>query len=306
MTTDDPIAPAQAVFTELPPPQGGDNMPPIMQASAPEVSTELPPPREDYTALRARLVAEFEQWLDQTLSDEPPPRGLPESLLTQAMAEVSPEQTDRQTGQETDLYTLFSSLTGLTGEIRLQGRAFKQLSDLLSPVAQLPALLVQLHEAQSESAHLIQAVAEQTRPDAPDVDFKRVFDVMIDFYDRLQRGLQTCDEGIRSLQARQRDSWLRRLVGATEDSDQAALGVQAIADAVALTLARLESVLQEWGVARIGKVGEPFDPDRMTAMEVRADPKIPSGIVLAVQRSGYALNGVLKATAQVTVSKAIN
>ena len=28
-----------------------------------------------------------------------------------------------QVGQETDLYTLFSALTGLTGEIRLQGRS---------------------------------------------------------------------------------------------------------------------------------------------------------------------------------------
>ena len=41
----------------------------------------------------------------------------------------------------------------------------------------------------------------------------------------------------------------------------------------------------------------------MTAIEVRADDQAEPGIVLAVNRSGYALNGVVKATAQVTVSK---
>ena len=173
-----------------------------MQAPAPEVPTEFPPPPEDYSELRARLLAQFEQWLDQTLGEQPAPRGLPENLLTEAMAEVSGQQTSGQSAQETDLFTLFSSLTALTGEIRLQGCAFKQLSDLLAPVAQLPPLLAQMLQAQSESAHLIETVAQQTRPEASHVQFKQVCEVMIDLYDRLQRGLLTCDEGIQSLQSR--------------------------------------------------------------------------------------------------------
>jgi molecular chaperone GrpE (heat shock protein) len=41
----------------------------------------------------------------------------------------------------------------------------------------------------------------------------------------------------------------------------------------------------------------------MSAVDVRTDPDVPPGTVLVVQRSGYAVNGVVKAIAQVTVSK---
>jgi hypothetical protein len=42
----------------------------------------------------------------------------------------------------------------------------------------------------------------------------------------------------------------------------------------------------------------------MTAIEVRAIEGATPGTVLVVHRSGYAVNGVLKSTAQVTVTKA--
>ena len=41
----------------------------------------------------------------------------------------------------------------------------------------------------------------------------------------------------------------------------------------------------------------------MTAIDVRTDDQAEPGTVLVVNRSGYALNGEIKATAQVTVSK---
>ena len=68
-------------------------------------------------------------------------------------------------------------------------------------------------------------------------------------------------------------------------------------------MARLQAALQDWGVQRIGRIGEPFEPDEMTAIEARADDDAEPGTVLAVNRSGYKLNGAVKATAQVTVSK---
>jgi len=269
-------------------------------AAATPPPPEQPVPPTVPTDLRSNLIARFAQWLDQVLVEEPPPRGLPEPLLAEAAALA----TGDQPAPATDLYTLFAAVTGLTGEIRLQGRAFKQLGDLLTPLAQTPAMLAQLQQAQAESAAIMQAwIASQGDDrDAPPMETPQVCQVMIDMYDRLQRGLQTCDEGIAALQAGRPRGGLRRLL-AGDSAAPAIAAVQAIRDASALALARLQAALQEWGVQRLGRVGEPFDPQRMTAVEVRPAEQAEPGTVLVVNRSGYALNGVIKATAQVTVSQ---
>jgi hypothetical protein len=261
------------------------------------MASVMPEPTESETSdpqaeIRVQMMARFEQWLDQTLAGEPLPRGVPEHLLNEAIATAA----GNQPAVETDLYTLFSALTALTGEIRLQGRAFKQLTDLLSPLAETPATL----------ARLEQAIDDTGNTNDPGVSIDQVCAVMIDLYDRLQRGLQTCDEGIRSLTTRTKRGWLRRLFQNPASAPPEIASVQAIRDASSLTLARLQAAMQEWGVQRIGKSGEPFDPDCMTAVDVRAIDHVPPGTVLVVQRSGYAVNGFVKAAAQVTVSKAMS
>ncbi len=273
MSSDDPLASPlpetvvlESVFTE-------------------SASSDTPDPKNQ---IRAQMLARFEQWLDQTLAAEPPPRGVPEHLLNQAMAIAQGSQSPA----ETDLYTLFSALTALTGEIRLQGRTFKQLTDLLSPLAEAPATLARLEEA-----------VDKGDSDDPALSIDQVCAVMIDLYDRLHRGLQTCDDGMQSLAARTRRGWLRPLFQDPAPPPVAIASVQAIRDASSLTLARLQAALQEWGVQRIGQTGEPFDPDCMTAVEVRSADHVPPGTVLVVQRSGYAIHGIVKATAQVTVSR---
>lgn len=277
-------------------------MPPQTEPSAPPADSPPAASPAAATDLRGQLIARFAQWLDQVLVEEPPPRGLPEELLNEAAALVA----GNQPAASTDLYSLFAALTGLTGEIRLQGRAFKQLADLLTPLAPTPALLEQLRQAQIELAVAMQdLLASQTDDsDALPVETKQICAVMIDLYDRLQRGLQTCDEGIAAIQARGQRGRLRQWLSAGDASAAAIASVQAIRQASALALARLQAALQEWGVQRIGRVGEAFDPERMSAVETRPAGENPPGTVLAVNRSGYALNGVIKATAQVTVSQA--
>lgn len=263
---------------------------------------ESPPQAAPSVDLRSKMIAQFEQWLDEMLADEPPPRGVPEHLLNEAIAHSNGSAGE----QATDLFSLFSALTKLTGEIGLQGRAFKQLTDLLSPLSRTPAMLEELQKAHAESAEAIESLtAGQTEESgAVEVPFRQVCEVMIDLFDRLQRGLQTCDEGIESLQSRGQTGWLHRLRGDRAGADRMIGSVQAIRDAGAMTLARLSAALQEWSVQRVGRIGEPFDPDRMTAVDVRVDSQTEPGTVVVVNRSGYAINGNLKATAQVTVSKA--
>jgi molecular chaperone GrpE len=269
--------------------------------AAPSTEPAEPVAPAAQAGLKAQLMSQFENWLDQMLLEEPPPRGIPERFLTEAEANTA---EDAKT-QAVDLYTLFSGLTGLTGEIGLQGRAFKQLSELLAPLSETPAILAQLREAQKQSAASIQSLIEahENEPEEEPVQFKAVCDVMIDLYDRLQRGLQTCDEGIRSLQVPRKIGLLQRLLSSSDPSDQAIAVVKGIREAAAMTLGRLGAALQEWGVQRIGNIGESFDPDRMTAIEARPAGDVEPGRILVVNRSGYALNGALKSAAQVTVSQ---
>src|SRR5438034_9891853 len=95
-------------------------------ATEPSTRPSLPP------EVRQRLIQQFEQWLDRMLAGEPPPARLPQDLLAELNGD-SPDAAQRKC----DLYTLFSGLTTLTGEIRLQGRAFKQLIDTLVPLSEL-------------------------------------------------------------------------------------------------------------------------------------------------------------------------
>jgi len=253
----------------------------------------------DDSQLRARLMQQFEQWLDRMLAGEPPPQGLPPELLEQVQSVSSVEQPERN--EDCDLYTLFSALTTLSGEIRLQGRTFKQLTDALAPV---PARLQALESSQSQAADALDALRSDRALSADDLPAsgKEICQLLIDLYDRLERGVRTCDQTITSLTTGNPGA-LARLLGVAKRSEQAAASAQAIRDASAMTLARLESALHDWGVERIGRVGEPFDPMRMTAVQARSEPDEQPGTVLEINRSGYALRGQIKQTAQVTVAK---
>lgn len=263
--------------TLVAPPAGAD--PAEQEALRPEV--------------RQRLLRQFEQWVDRMLAGEPPPAGLPQELLEEAEAAsaVAPLGT---ADPACDLYTLFAALTTLTGEIRLQGRAFKQLTDALAPLADVPHQLERLGNLDDQQASEVGELL---------VSSGDICEVMLDLYDRLERGLRTCDHGIASLRGR-KSGRLRQWMGLTRPAEQAAASAEAIRDAAALTLGRLETALHDWGIERIGRIGERFDPSRMTVVHVRADPHAGPATVLEVNRSGYALGGQIKMTARVTVARA--
>jgi hypothetical protein len=72
---------------------------------------------------RSDILSRFEEWLDSALAREEPPPGIPEEILSGV---ENPAE-----GAETDLYTMWAAVTALTQEVKLQGRAFKQLSETL-------------------------------------------------------------------------------------------------------------------------------------------------------------------------------
>jgi hypothetical protein len=282
-------ATGQAVMLgDLPPAQ----LPPAQAAPVESPATDL----------RATLLGQFEQWLDEMLANEPPPRGLPAELVAGSDAGGNGTSV---TPVESDLYSVYSSLTALSGEIGLQGRAFKQLTATLAPLAETPAMLDRLEEAQRKSAETLAQAIEDAGDSGLEIaaSGKQICEVLIDLNDRLERGLRTCDNGIESMRASGRHGWMWRMTGGPAVIAQAMTGVQALRDSCAMTLGRLQSAMQDWGIQKIGATGDLFDPRQMTVVDVRTTDEAPAGSVVEVIRSGYALNGQVEAVARVAVAK---
>lgn len=253
--------------------------------------------------VRARLMAQFEQWLDRMLAGEEPPEGLPPELLAEvetAAGRPAPTENDA------DLYTLFSALTSLTGEIRLQGRAFKQLADAVAPLAVLPRGIEQLHLLQQDSADRIDQLSRQLGPperesaEASLPSSKEMLGVLMDLYDRIYRGMRVLESASRTLESMRPRGWLR-WPGRSRIRD-AGHWVATVLEGYGLTVTRLEDLFSQWGVERIGESGDRFDPARMTAIQVAPAEGVEDGTVLDVYRSGYSVRGSVLATAQVKVA----
>ena len=258
------------------------------------VSADEPAPDE----VRQQLLRQFETWLDRMAQGEPPPEGVPEELLEEALKTPEP-----QDALAADLYALFAGMTKLSGEIGLQGRAFRQLADTLAPATQVPGRLDRIEAAQMA---VVRELARRPEPDKSDLPaVEDVLGVLFDLYDRLNRGLQNFDTSYKAVRSANGSvGFLQRLLGGKQQADPLAAPAAAMREGYRLTLSRLEAALLQWGIQRTGEVGEPFDPQRMAVIEVEPKPGVPDGSVLEVYRSGYVVNGRVLATARVKVARA--
>jgi molecular chaperone GrpE len=68
-------------------------------------------------------------------------------------------------------------------------------------------------------------------------------------------------------------------------------------------LGQMEAILARHGVQRIGRPGEPFDPERHDAVAVRDEDDTPDRTVVQVVRSGFAVGDRVLRPAQVVVSR---
>ncbi|MDX6692242.1 MAG: molecular chaperone GrpE [Solirubrobacteraceae bacterium] len=75
------------------------------------------------------------------------------------------------------------------------------------------------------------------------------------------------------------------------------------ADSLRAVLDQIEAILARQGVMRIGSPGDPFDPERHEAIDVRMTDDVPDRTVLDVARSGYALGDRVLRPAQVVVAR---
>ena len=252
----------------------------------------------------------FETWLDSALAGEQPPPGLAADLLT---AIENGEPLAPVEGR-CDLYALWSAITALTQEVKLQSRTFKQVGDTL---AQLPeavaaamargsaAELMDVEEEEEEEEEEKQepeaalGVAHAWRPANQHID------LLLDLRDRLERGLNSLREASSGLLTNARRSGWSRWFGKDKEEppSQTRQVLAALEKGYTLTLDRLDEALQDYRVNPILCQGKEFDSHRMTAVEREETDSVPEGTVVGVYRNGYEWEGEVYRLAQVKVAR---
>jgi molecular chaperone GrpE len=241
------------------------------------------------TALdREEILRRFEVLLDSALASEAPPSGIDAEILSSVMAGA--EDADRSC----DSYALWAATTALTQEIKLQGRAFQELS--LTLAAQTEKIAEELRAVYAERERMLQRDAERRCR-------REVLGALVDLRDRLGRGRESVRTRETGIEAAARAGWWGRIFG-KDAAGSAADALGALIRGYELGIERLDQTLNEFNAREIRCQGESFDPRRMNAIESEESAVVPGGTVLEVYRSGYEWNGEVFRPAQVKVSRA--
>src|SRR5271155_3434536 len=104
---------------------------------------------------RDEILRRFEALLDSALAPEAEPAGIGADLLSAVMADGGNEDGERRC----DAYAMWSAMTALTQEIKLQGRAFQELNHTLAAQAEKTA--EQLRSVYTEREATLQREAER-------------------------------------------------------------------------------------------------------------------------------------------------
>jgi molecular chaperone GrpE len=249
---------------------------------------------------REMLLRGFATWLDSALASEEVPQGLKADLFSAlANGDPLPPLDSAAPRGGCDLYSLWAAMIALTQEIRLQGRAFKQLNETL------------LRSAKSAEDSIVdQQAAEEPRsgvakvsPTSSRQPRKQEIDVLLDLRDRVERSGATARNAAEEL-APSRLPWLARWLGVGDGYARHAQEiVAALSGGLSLTVDTLDEALVACRISRIECQGRLFDPKRMTAVDIEQTPAVPEGTVVEVYRNGYEWNGEVYRTANVKVAR---
>lgn len=258
--------------------------------SSDPVTPQLP---ED--GLRARLLRAFTARLDEALAAEDPPAGLADEILAELEAD------DAAPG----LYGVWSALTALAQEVRLQGRAFKALDERLAPVVEQQRALLDSHREALATARALaeDTAAERRRRESENARAaeRRVrleaFELLFDLRERLARGVESSRALLRQAPRGLLQRLLARRAARLEEA------VAALGEGCRLGLEHLDDALQAQGIAAIDCLGEPFDPHSMSVVDLEQTDAADDGCVLAVYRRGYLWHGEVLRAAQVKVAR---
>ncbi len=236
---------------------------------------------------RDEILRRFEALLETALTVEEPPSGIDAEILSSVMAGQEGDH------QGIDAYALWTAMTALTQEIKLQGRAFQELNHTLA--GQTEKMAEELRAVYAERERTMQRETERRCR-------KEAVRALIDLRDRLGRGRESVTAREAEMAATPSAGWWARIFSKRQD-DSAASAVSAMIRGYELGLERLDQTLDEFNAREIRCQGESFDPRRMNAIESEESATVPAGVVLEVYLSGYEWNGEVLRPAQVKVSR---
>lgn len=250
-------------------------------------------PSDDYRERRAqvreRILRRFQLWLDEILEDEQPIEGIATEILEQLQADTPAEGAD-ETETGCDSYALWSAVTTMTEETRLQGRAFKQLHEGLSPMQEMVGAVGAMLERYQT---VVDRQEQKTNETWKQAAWKDILETLIDMRDRLSRGAESARTWLERPEPVQKSGLLQRIRGRLftrrpdireQQRDEA---VRSLLEGYALCQEVLDEAFVQIGVRPMDCLGQPFDPLTMKAIEIGHESDVPEGTVLEVYRQGY-------------------
>ena len=265
-------------------------------------------------ALRVLILQRFAGWLDDVLAEEKPMEGVAKELLAELYDKKESDTVGPGAGTS-DLHSTWSAMTALTQEIKLQGRAFKQLSEKMAPFTGLEAMVDKLLKAQREALSDVRRIAEEGRTDRTEreTELKRsvrqrarrdLIGVITELRDSLTMGWRSAVESQRKMEELSKRRRLKILfLHRSAEQHHMLEIVDALKKGYQMGLDRIDETLQSLGVTEIVCDGKPFDPRVMQAADIEETGKVPDGTVLEVYRTGYMIDTEVLQPAQVKVAR---
>jgi molecular chaperone GrpE len=266
-------------------------------------------------ALRVLILQRFAGWLDDVLAEEKPLEGIAAQLLAELYDHKASDSLDSRT-ETYDLHSTWSAMTALTQEIRLQGRAFKQLSEKMTPFTGLEAMVDKLLTTHREALSDARRIAEEGRTDRTEreTELKRaarqrarheLIGVITELRDSLTIGLRSAVEIQRKMKEQPKWRRLKKIfIHRSADHNHMLETVNSLKKGYQMGLDRIDEALQPLGVTEIVCNGKPFDPRVMKAADIEETGEVPDGTVLEVYRTGYMIDAEILQPAQVKVARA--
>lgn len=187
------------------------------------------------------------------------------------------------TERDIDLYSLFSELTALKNEVRIESRQFKNsLDDFKSVFTTLDEANQNLTEKLEQDQREQEKIKEQA--------VQPLLDDLIDIHDRLAAGL--------AVLAKPRPTTMFSRFCKQERATLDAMG-----QGQKMILDKVESILAANGVVPMEVEGHKFDPRTMRAMGTAWDPQRAEGEVIEEIRKGFLRGDIAMRLAEVKINK---
>lgn len=234
---------------------------------------------------RQQIRDRVETWLETALGPEAGVEGIDPEVLAEVLNGEGVGQE-----REYDAASAWATITALTHEVKLQGRAFKELAEALN--SQQGRAAEEMRGAYREREKEMQREVERRCR-------REILGGLLDLRDSLERGRKSA----LAVEAKPvATGWRARLAGPVPDATG---GIRAaLRKGYDLTLERLDQMLSEWNVRPLAVEGKTFDPARMNAIEVEETDGATDGTVLEVYRAGYEWGDEVFRAAQVRVARA--